>query len=45
LISFRHTALGFIEAEHREGVRQGWASMNERVRKFAEISGSRKAAG
>ncbi len=45
LISFRHTALGFIEADHREGVRQGWASMNERVRKFAEVSGSRKAAG
>jgi uncharacterized protein YndB with AHSA1/START domain len=45
LISFRHTALGFIEADHREGVGQGWSSMNERVRKFAEVSGSRKAAG
>ena len=45
LISFRHTALGFIQADHRDGVGQGWASMNERVRKFAEASGSRKAAG
>jgi hypothetical protein len=44
LISFRHTALGFIEEQHREGVGKGWASMNERVRKHAEASSSRTAA-
>jgi hypothetical protein len=44
LISFRHTALGFIEEQHREGVGKGWAAMNERVRKHAEASSSRTAA-
>jgi uncharacterized protein YndB with AHSA1/START domain len=44
LISFRHTALGFIEDQHREGVGKGWASMNERVRKHAEAGASRTAA-
>lgn len=44
LISFRHTALGFIEEQHREGVGKGWASMNERVRKHAEAGASRTAA-
>src|SRR5277367_5297634 len=36
LIKFRHTALGFIQDDHREGVGKGWASINERVRKRAE---------
>ncbi|MGA8072407.1 MAG: SRPBCC domain-containing protein [Candidatus Acidiferrales bacterium] len=45
LISFRHTAMGFIQDDHKAGVSKGWASMNERVRKVAEASGSRKAAG
>ena len=36
LIKFRHTALGFIQDDHREGVGKGWASINERVRKHAE---------
>lgn len=44
LISFRHTALGFIEDQHREGVGKGWASMNDRVRKHAEAGASRTAA-
>lgn len=35
-IAFRHTALGFIQDDHREGVGKGWASMLERVRKDAE---------
>jgi uncharacterized protein YndB with AHSA1/START domain len=41
LIVFRHTALGFIEDGHRQGVGQGWSAMMERVRKAAE---SRKEA-
>jgi len=40
LIAFRHTALGFVSADHRAGMDKGWSSMNERVRKHAE-AGSR----
>jgi len=36
LIKFRHTALGFIQDEEREGIMKGWASLLERVRKGAE---------
>jgi len=36
LIKFRHTALGFIQDEQREGIMKGWASLLERVRKGAE---------
>ncbi len=36
LISFRHTALGFVPDEHRAGMNKGWAAMNDRVKKFAE---------
>src|SRR5580658_6135417 len=36
LIQFRHTALGFIQDEHKEGVGMGWASLLENVRKRAE---------
>lgn len=36
LITFRHTALGFIEDQHRQGVSKGWASILEQVRKRAE---------
>ena len=35
-ISFRHTALGFIQDDHRSGVSQGWTTILERVRKTAE---------
>lgn len=38
LITFRHSALGFIEEQHKQGVSKGWASINERVRKHAEAS-------
>jgi uncharacterized protein YndB with AHSA1/START domain len=36
LITFRHTALGFVPDEHKAGMNKGWASMNERVQKYAE---------
>jgi hypothetical protein len=45
LITFRHTAIGFVEDKHREGVGKGWGSMHERVRKHAESSSSSTAAG
>src|SRR5271156_865575 len=38
LISFRHTALGFIQEDHKAGVGTGWAALLERVRKHAEGS-------
>lgn len=36
LITFRHTALGFIQDDHKSGVSKGWASMLERIKKHAE---------
>ena len=36
MISFRHTALGFIQEDHKGGVNKGWAWMLERTRKVAE---------
>jgi hypothetical protein len=36
LITFRHTALGFVPDEHKAGMEKGWASMNDRVRQHAE---------
>jgi|SRR5450631_329724 len=39
LITFRHTALGFIQEEHKGGVGKGWASILERIRKHAESRG------
>jgi Activator of Hsp90 ATPase homolog 1-like protein len=36
LITFRHTALGFVPDEQKLGINKGWASMHERVRTHAE---------
>jgi hypothetical protein len=38
LITFRHTALGFVPEEHRAGMNKGWAAMHDRVRKQAEAA-------
>jgi hypothetical protein len=38
LIVFRHTALGFVDDQHRTGMNKGWDSMHQRVRKQAEGS-------
>ena len=38
LITFRHSALGFIEENHKAGMNKGWNSMHERVRRQAEAS-------
>jgi hypothetical protein len=35
-IVFRHTALGFIQDDHRGGINKGWESMLARTRKAAE---------
>jgi uncharacterized protein YndB with AHSA1/START domain len=42
LMSFRHTALGFIQDQQKEQMTMGWGAMNERVRKHAEAAASRK---
>ena len=36
IIAFRHTALGFVMDEHREGLSKGWAPLHERIRRRAE---------
>jgi hypothetical protein len=36
LITFRHTAFGFIQPEHKVNVNKGWAWMLERARRAAE---------
>jgi uncharacterized protein YndB with AHSA1/START domain len=36
LISFRHSALGFIPDDFRQGMMRGWAPLHERIRKQAE---------
>jgi uncharacterized protein YndB with AHSA1/START domain len=43
-IEFRHTALGFIQEEHKDGVGKGWASLLEHIRQRAEASWSRTPA-
>jgi Activator of Hsp90 ATPase homolog 1-like protein len=41
LIKFHHTALGFIQDEHRANVGKGWAHLNDRIRARAEAKKSR----
>jgi hypothetical protein len=36
LISFRHSALGLIQEQHRAGVSKGWSALLERIRTHAE---------
>jgi hypothetical protein len=41
LIKFRHTALGLIQDEHRQGVNTGWTHIHNRVRQRAESAGGK----
>jgi hypothetical protein len=36
LITFRHSAFGFVPDDYREGVGRGWTALLERTRKHAE---------
>ena len=36
LITFRHSALGFVPDDYREGLARGWTPLLERIRKQAE---------
>ena len=38
LITFRHSALGFLPDDHRHGLSQGWTPLLERIRRRAEAS-------
>jgi hypothetical protein len=38
LISFRHTTLGVIPDDYRDGMSQGWNRLHEAVRKRAEAA-------
>ena len=38
LIAFRHSALGFVPDDYREGLARGWRPLLERVRKHAEAT-------
>jgi Activator of Hsp90 ATPase homolog 1-like protein len=38
LIAFRHTAFGFVQDDHREGVGQGWRTLLARIGREAERS-------
>ena len=41
LITFRHSAFGFVPDDYREGVSRGWTPLLERVRKHAEATRNR----
>jgi len=41
MVKFRHTALGLIQDDHREGVSSGWNRIHDRVRARAEARHSR----
>ena len=36
LISFRHSALGLVQEQHRAGVSKGWSALLERIKTHAE---------
>jgi uncharacterized protein YndB with AHSA1/START domain len=36
LITFRHSALGFVPDEYRQGLSRGWMALHDRVRRRAE---------
>lgn len=38
LITFRHSALGFVPDDYREGMGRGWTSLLDRIRKHAEAT-------
>ena len=42
LITFRHSALGFVPDEYRQGLSQGWTSLHARVRRRAEQTKERR---
>jgi hypothetical protein len=41
LILFRHTAFGFVQDDHRQGVGEGWRALLARIRREAERTETR----
>jgi hypothetical protein len=41
LMAFRHTAFGFIQDDHRQGVGEGWRTLLARIARQAEGSENR----
>jgi hypothetical protein len=41
LVSFRHTAFGFVQDDHRQGISEGWKMLLTRVAREAERSENR----
>lgn len=39
LITFRHSAFGFVPEEHKSGLVQGWTPLLDRIRRHAEAAG------
>ena len=44
LITFRHSALGWLTEEQRKGVLQGWSVLLSRIKSHAEASQARSAS-
>jgi uncharacterized protein YndB with AHSA1/START domain len=44
LITFRHSALGWLTEEHRKGVSHGWANLLSRIKSQAESTHFRSAS-
>jgi activator of Hsp90 ATPase-like protein len=42
LLSFRHTAFGFVPDEYREGVGRGWTALLDRIRTSAEANRNKR---
>ena len=42
LITFRHSALGFVPDDYRQGLSRGWTPLLERVRRRAEAARSNR---
>ena len=39
LMTFRHSAFGFVPEEHKAGLVQGWTPLLDRIRRHAEAAG------
>jgi hypothetical protein len=39
LMSFRHSAFGFVPEEHKQGVAKGWTPLLDRIKRQAEATG------
>ena len=38
LLAFRHTVLGLIDSDHRNGLERGWDALHERIQRHAAVA-------